>query len=183
MAARGSIPIGLPYGSTPMPDSVMGPTLRTSNGLNEVDNPSISETEDFNDFSTCKTAAERLSSRGELIVCLPGYAPLDLTPPITPRRTSADVINMSRKEMETAPDVQILPDFACVKKVEQQELKPTEVSEVVVDGHNVNGHNRTEEEPKITPRKSPILVAQKKLHVENAGPDRFLGLLDLVKRK
>jgi hypothetical protein len=183
MAARGSTPIGLPYGSTPMPDPVMGPTLRTRNGLTEVDNPSISGTEDLNNFSTYKTAGGIFFSRGERIVCLPGYAPLDLTPPITPRRTSADVINLSRKEMETTPDVQTLTDVAYVEKVEQQELKPAEVSEVVVDGHNVNGHNLTEEKPKLTPRKSPILVAQKKLHVKNVGPDRFLGLLDLVKRK
>jgi hypothetical protein len=183
MAARGSIPIGLPYGSTPMPDSVMGPTPRTRNGLTEVDNPSISGTEDLKNFSTCKTAGEKQKSRGEGIVCLPGYAPLDLTPPITPRRTSADMINLSRKKMETTPDVQILTDVAYVEKVEQQELKPAEVSEVVVDRHNVDGHNLTEEEPKLTPRKSPILVAQKKLHVENVGSDHFLGLLDLVKRK
>ena len=85
--------------------------------------------------------------------------------------------------METTPDVQTLPDVTCVKKVKQQELKPTEVSEVVVDGHNVDRHNRTEEEPKLTSRKSPTLVPQKKLHVDAAASDRFLGLLYLVKRK
>lgn len=113
---------------------------------------------------------------------MPGYAPLYLTPPTTPRRTSADVINMSKKDMETASDVQTLPYVTCVNKMKQQELKPTEVSEVVIDGHNVDGHNRTEEEPKLTPRKSPTLVPQKRIHVENAASDRFLGLLDLVKR-
>ena len=184
MAARGSTPFVLPCGSTPMPDLVMGPTLRTKNDLKEVDKPSISDTKDVHNFRICKTTAERLLSRGVLIDCLPGYSPLHLTPPTTPRRTSADMINMSTKKMETAaPDEQTQPDVTYVDKVEQHELKPTEVSEEVVDRHNVNEHNCIEEEPKLPRRKSPELVPQKKLDVENAGPDRFRGLLDLVKRK
>lgn len=171
-----------------MPDSVLEHTLRTRNGLNEVARSSIPETEELNDFSTCKTTTERLFSQGELIVCLPEYAPLYLTPPTTPRRTSMDVINISRNEMEVAPVAQALSDVACLEKVEKQKLKPAEISEVAIHGQNVKGRNfdgyhRTEEKPKLSPRKSPNLVAQKKLHVENAGPDPFYDLLDLVKRK
>lgn len=187
MAARRSTSIDLPCGSTPMPGSVVGPTFETGNGAHVVDCSSFHEAKNLHDFSTRKATAEKLSARSRLTVCLPGYAPLYLTPPTTPHRTSADVINMSRKDMETAPDVQTLPDVTCVKKFKQQKLKPTEVSEVVVAGHNVdwhnvNGHDRTAEEPRLTPRKSPTLVPQKKLHVEHAASDRFLGLLDLVKR-